>query len=549
MKRLFNQRQTSIISAAFIIMVTYGLSSLLGLLRNRLLATFFFGEKVWQLDVYFASFVIPDAVFQLLVTGALSAAFMPVFSKYYRQKADRGWELAAAAINVLLLFFLGLSLLVFIFARPLSQLVAVGYSASQVELMTQLTRIMLFAQLFFAVSSFFTGILQTHQRFIIPAIAPIFYNLGIIGGTVLLTPRWQIYGPAAGVVFGAFLHFFIQLPFVYQLGFKYRLLFDFKHPGIKEMRRLMLPRTLALAVGQIENFLAVLLTAGLSAGSLSIFKFAKQLYLLPITLFGVTFAQAAFPTLTYQAAGKEMGQFKRTFCRSLRQIAFFSLPASVMILVLRIPLVRLAFGAKQFPWKATLLTGRILAILSLSIVAQAINQLLIRTFYALHNTKAPFLISFLSAILNVGISIILVKVFNFGVLGLAWAICLTGIFQLGLLVLFLRRRLLDLRGRGLVFSLLKMVLAAGLTAVCLWLPMRLIDRFVVDTTRISGLVFLAVVVSFIGTSVYLLTARILKIKEVEMVGRLFKRLLRFRTSMATKVVVEEASGLPPSTVS
>jgi putative peptidoglycan lipid II flippase len=546
MKKVFRQKQTTILSAAFIIMVTYGLSSLLGFLRSRLLSSYFFGERVWQLDAYFASFVIPDTVFQLLVTGALSAAFIPVFTKYYHRQPKQGWRFASMAINLVLTFFLISSLIIFVFARPLSRLVAPGYSIIQINLMAQLTRLMLLAQIFFAVSSFFTGILQSHQHFLVPAIAPIMYNLGIIFGIIFLSPYLQIFGPAVGVVIGAFLHFFIQLPFVHKLGWRYQPAFSFRHGGIKEMKRLMLPRALALGVGQIENFLAVFLTASLVAGSLSIFKFARQLYVLPMNLFGVTFAQAAFPSLANQAARQATQKFKQVFCSSLRQLVFFVLPAAVIVLVLRIPLVRLVFGAKQFPWQATLLTGRVLAVFALSIVAQAVNQLLIRSFYALHNTKTPFLVAVLSAIFNVFLSLFLVKTFHWGVLGLAAAVSLTNLLQALILVVLLYRRLFGFDGRELIIDLIKMLVSAALTAVCLWLPMRLIDQFLLDTTRTIGLAILSLVVFVIGGLVYLLTASLLKLKEVSLVIRIWRRLVHFQSSMATKVEVKETSSLPPT---
>jgi len=531
MKPWLNRRQSSIASAAFVIMTTYGLSSLLGLIRNRLLASFFFGGREWQLDVYFASFVIPDTVFQLLVIGALSAAFIPVFSQYYQKSKAKGWQLASLAINAILLIFLAVSVLVFILARPLSQLIAPEYNLSQINLMVQLIRVMLVAQLFFAVSAFLTGMLQAHQRFIIPAISPILYNLGIIIGTVFLSGRLDIFGPAIGVVLGAFLHFIIQLPFAWNLGWRYQPILNFRHSGIKAMIRLMLPRTLTLAVGQIENFLAVVFTAGLTAGSLSMFKFARQLYVLPINLFGVTFAQAAFPSLSRQAAQQQLKGFKQLFCQTLRQLVFFALPASLFLLILRVPLVRLAFGVKQFPWQATLLTAKVLAALALSIVLQAASHLLIRCFYALHNTRKPLAVSLVTAGINVVLSWLLVKYFNWGVLGLAWALTLTNVFQTVGLGVLLYRQLFGFDGREFLLALIKMLLAAGLTAICLWLPMRFFDRYVLDTTRTIGLIALSLIVGLIGSGVYLIVSHWLGIEEVGTLGRLWQRLRHWRQTM------------------
>lgn len=546
MKRLLNYRNSSVISAAFIIMTTYGLSSLLGVVRNRLLASNFFGSEVWKLDVYFASFTIPDAVFQLLVIGALSAAFIPVFSQYYKKSHKSGWELASTAIHLIILVFLSFSLAIFFLAKPLSQLIAPEYSPEQIALMTRLTRIMLLAQFFFAISSFLTGVLQSQQRFVVPAIAPVLYNLGIILGTVVLSPHLSIYGPAIGVVVGAFWHFLIQLPFVINLGFKYRPVLKLNHPGIKKIRRLMVPRALALATGQVENFLAVAITASLMVGSLTMFKFARQLYLLPITLFGVTFSQAAFPALADQSGKKGKKNFKKIFSQALRQVVFFSLPASIMLLVLRIPLVRIAFGAKSFPWPATILTGKVVAIFSFSIVTQAVSQLIIRAFYALHDTKTPFFVSLTTALLNVFFSWFLVFKLGMDVRGLALSATLSSFIHASLLLKVLYERLDGFDGGQLFNQLAQMFFSGFLTSIFLWAPMRIIDRFVIDTTRTLGLIILVLIVLFFGASAYIFCSWIFKVEELEVLKRFAWKLFNLKKTFSTKVEVEETSTIPPS---
>jgi len=525
---IFSRKQANILSAATVIMAAVAMSRLLGLFRDRLLAGTFFGGREWQLDVYFAAFRIPDMIFELLVLGALSAAFIPVFSRYLEKKEREAYYLSSSIINFLLVFFILFSTLVFIFAEPLVKLIAPAFNPIEISLMVNLTRIMLLAQLFFCVSNFLTGVIQSHQRFLVPALSPVAYNLGIIFGIVVLSRWLGIYGPTIGVVLGAFLHLAIQLPLALRLGFRYSFVFDWRHPGVKQVARLMLPRTLALAVKQIELTVAVFLATSLVAGSLSIFYFAQHLMNLPIGLFGLTIGQAALPTLSRESSEKGLDKFKKTFLSSFNQILYLALPASAILLVLRIPAVRIVFGAASFPWKATLLTGRVLAIFSISIFAQAVIHLLVRSFYALHNTKTPFLIGALAVLTNVSLSFLFIFRLNLGILGLAWATTLASFLQTSLLLLFLNRAIGGFDKKEFFFPLIKMGVATVLTAVALWMPMRLLDRFILDTTRTINLVILTVIATLSGMMVYLVLSYFLKIAELSSFISLVKRLGRWQ---------------------
>lgn len=525
---IFSRKQANILSAATVIMAAVAMSRLLGLFRDRLLAGAFFSGREWQLDVYFAAFRIPDMIFQLLVLGALSAAFIPVFSRYLEKREEEAYYLSSSVINFLLIFFVLVSLIVFALAEPLARLITHDFSSIEIDLMVSLTRIMLLAQLFFCLSNFLTGVIQSHQRFLVPALSPVAYNLGIIFGIVVLGRWLGIYGPTIGVVIGAFLHLVIQLPLALRLGLRYSFVFDWRHPGVRQVARLMLPRTLALAVSQIELTVAVFLATSLAAGSLSIFYFAQHLMNLPIGLFGIPIGQAALPTLSRESSGKGFEKFKKTFLSSFNQILYLALPASAILLVLRIPAVRIVFGAASFPWKATLLTGRVLAIFSLSIFAQAVVQLLVRGFYALHDTKTPFWIGALAVLTNVILSFFFIFKLDFGILGLAWATTLASFLQTGLLLVFLNRAIGGFDKKAFFIPLIKMGIATALTAVALWVPMRLLDRFILDTTRTINLVILTVIATFSGMGVYLVLSYFLKIAELKSFISLAKRLGRWQ---------------------
>lgn len=527
-RRFFNRQQKNILSAASVLMAAVFLSRLLGLLRDRFLAGIFFGpDSVWQLDVYFAAFRLPDMIFQLLVVGAFSAAFIPVFSRYLIKDKAEAWHVASTVITFGLILFLLLSLLLVIFTRPLSRLIAPTFSYQELNLMVNLTRVLLIAQISFLVSNFITGILQSHHHFIVPALSPIAYNLGIIFGILVLSHWLGIYGPAVGVILGAFLHLIVQLPLVKELGYRYRFSTDFSHPGVLRIGRLMLPRTLALAVSQIELTVAVFIATSLSAGSLAIFYFAQHLNSLPVGLFGATIGQAALPSLSQHRLGDSLENFKAILISSLNQVLYLSLPASMIMLILRLPAVRLAFGARSFPWEATLLTSQAVALFAISVFAQSAIQILVRGFYALSNTKTPLILGSLSVIVNVILSFVLVFRYNLGILGLAFSLSLASFLHVGLLIIFLSRFVGGFKKSELVKPFLKMSLATLLMGLALWLPFQLLDRYILNTTKTLDLIFLSLVTTFIGLLVYFYLSKLLKIAELDSFIALAHRLKKF----------------------
>jgi putative peptidoglycan lipid II flippase len=523
-QEILNRKSSSILSAATIIAASFLLSALLGLIRNRLLAARFFGGLEGNLDIYFSAFIIPDTVFQLLVVGAVSAAFIPIYQEYLKKsskKANRMANVALTSVSLILFLF---TALIIIFARPLSKLIS-HYSGEQLDLMVNLIRIMSVAQIIFTFSSFLTGVLQAHRRFLVPAIAPLFYNLGTILGILLLTPSLGIYAAAIGVIFGAFLHVIIQLPSAYQAGFCPKFSFSPKHKGVINMLQLMPPRTISLALVQVERIVSLNLASALSAGSFTVFNFARQVYVLPISLFGVSLGQASFPTLAEEADSKDQTKFAITLGKTTLQMFFFCFPAAILILILRVPIVRIIFGARNFPWEATLLTGKALAIFSFSIVPQAAVQLLTRAFYAKKDTRTPLLINLFTLVIFVASSYFFTKTLDWGVLGMSLAMSASNTINFLVLYLVIRSRLPNL---GITREMLKIFFVSILTAFSLWIPMRLLDQFVFDTTRTVPLLILTATASFIGLAVYFWLAYLLKVKQFADVTSLFGKLGNWR---------------------
>lgn len=520
---VFGRKQNSLFSAAGVIIATVFLSRVLGLVRDRLLAGYF---SVDELGIYFAAFRLPNLIFELLVMGALSTAFIPVFTGYLAKgDKEQAYKMASNVINITVIAVLFLIAILFIFARQLSYLLVPGFSNSERDLMVSFTQIMLLGQLVpLVVGNFFTGMLQSFQRFLLPSLAPVVYNVGIIIGVILLAPTMGLYAAVWGVVIGAVLFLLIQLPLLFKLGYHHKYEIHHKHEGTREVIKLMLPRSFGLAVSQIDTTLDLVLASFLGARSITIFHFAQHLQQLPVGLFGATFAQAALPTLSFEAR-KDMESFKKFFLASLHQILFLVLPASMMLMVLRIPIVRLVFGTERFDWNATVLTGLTVSAFSVSIFAQSLVQLFARGFYALLDTKTPVAIGILSVLVNAVLSIVFVRVLQLPVWALAVSASIANFINIGLLWVFLHKKVGGFPIKAMIVPPIKMFAAAFVTGVFLYVPMKLLDRLVFDTNRVFDLLLLTGVAAISGLSVYIFLAWFLDIEEV---GTFFKLLQKVK---------------------
>jgi len=525
---LFSQRkQSTILSASLVLAITFGISAILGFLRSRFLYAQFFKCCVLDLDVYNAAFRIPDLIFKLLVTGALSASFIPVFSSYLHKDKEKADLIGSSVINILSIAFLIISIIVLIFTKPLTQIIAAGFSPDQISLMVNLTRILLIAQVFFLLSNFITGILQVHQVFLMPALSPIVYNIFIIISIFVLAPIFGIYGPVYGAVIGAFFHFAIQIPTLKLQGFKYSPVIKSKLKGVKEVFRLMVPRSLSLGLGEIENTVTLFFASSLSAGSISLLNLALQFMYLPSRIFGTTVGQASLPILSKNIALNELNTFRDTVSKISIQSLFIALPVTILILVERIPIIRVLFGSRQFPWSATLTTAKILAFLTPAILCQALIQILIRAFYALHNTKTPFRISFISLISNICFSFYFVNFTNLGIIGLAISATIGNIIQLvGLLSRFVHS--VDGVDWPFVIKKINKILFCSLfLGISSWGSLKLLDIFILDTSKTIYVIAVLLISSLIGLFIYGLSAKLLKIEEFHDYQRYFNKFTGF----------------------
>jgi len=513
--RIWRKINTTVAGGAIIIAAASIISRLLGLVRDRLLATNFGAGDV--LDSYYAAFKIPDLIFNVLVLGALSAAFVPVFIQYLQKKENNNqeaWHIANSLLNIILVALVLLGTVFFIFAPQLMQLIAPGFDQEKQAIAANLSRIMMVSIIFFGVSNIATGILNSFKRYINFAFAPVMYNLGIIFGILFLVPAFGVNGLAYGVVIGSILHFLIQVPGLSRVGFHYKRIFNLKHPGVRKIIKLMLPRTLGLAVVQIDQLVAVIIGSTLAVGSIAVFNLANNLQSFPINVFGISLAIAAFPVFSEAFAQKNNEKFIVQFSTSLRRILFLVVPATVLILLLRAQIVRVILGAGAFDWEDTYLTAQTLGFFCLALFAQSIIPLLARSFYAFHDTKTPVKIAIFSVVINIIGALTLSKLM--GVTGLALSFSISSFINMILLLVVLRSRIGYLDDKKIIKSALKIILISAIMGVIVWLA-RYVLSLGVNMRTFIGIFIQGLGAGLTGVVSYLLLAVVFRCDEIKII--------------------------------
>lgn len=524
LKRINKQRSISI--AAALISVSYLLSRLLGLVRDRLLASNF-GLSA-QTDAYSAAFRIPDLLFTLLVSGALAVSFIPVFVGYLeRKKIDEAWDIASTILNFIILTTLGFGLVAMIWTGPLVHLIAPGFDSERFQLTVNLTRIMLVTPLLFGISSVLGAIQQSFQRFLLFALASVFYNVGIIIGIMFLAPMFStpIYGVALGVVTGTALQTLMQWFGLRGLDFRYRFSLNLRQPAVGRIIKLMIPRSLDLGLEQINVIIVTAIGSQLAAGSLTSFYFANNLSNVPLGLFGGAIATAVFPSLIRAAKSKDPERLPQSIQQSIKFVLFLVVPAAAVAVVMRGYIVRLLLG---FGDQAT---ADVLGWLAGVIVAQSVFYVVARVFYALEDTRTPLFTSLMTLALNIFFSYWLAG--EYGVPGLAMAISLVTSIELLFLLYMLKRKIGDFGLRTIALQASKVLVAASLMTVAMYAMITAVFPLYRDERgwRVLGPKFLLVCTA--GAVVYFIVCWILRVDETRLIRRLTqtKYLRRLKTKV------------------
>ncbi|RIK28379.1 MAG: murein biosynthesis integral membrane protein MurJ [Chloroflexi bacterium] len=519
----------SIVGAAAIVMLFFVLSRVVGLVREMVIAAQFGAGA--ELDAYLAAFRVPDLLFQLIAGGALGSAFIPTFAGYWTRGDQEGaWLLFSRILNLITLLLLVAAGLAALFALPLVRsIIAPGFPLEQQLLTASLMRWMLFGTILFGASGLIMAALNAVQHFLLPAAAPVLYNLAIIGGAWLLAPRLGVYGLALGVVGGALAHLMVQLPGLWRVGARYSFALHWDDPGVHEVARLMGPRVLGLFFVQMHFLVNTILASGLEAGSLSWLYYAWLLMLLPQGIFAQSLATATFPTLASEVAAGQLAAMRQTFSRTLRLTLFLTIPAAVGLVVLSTPLVSALLQREQFTATSTLRVAHALQLYALGLAAHAALEIVVRAFYALHDTKTPVVVGVAAMLLNILLSLVWVGPFGYGGLALANSVATT--VEAFVLLGLLRRQLQGFEEWTVVRAVGRQFGAALVMGGALWLWLQWGEGAPWLTGTAAGAWVLAGGGLLLGASIYLGLMVALAPAEVRPLlalvqGRLFGRRLR-----------------------
>lgn len=533
-RRLLKNTTTSITRAALILGAASFLSRIIGLLRDRIFAHVFGADTI--LDAYFAAFRIPDLVYNLLIVGALSAGFIPVFIRTKEQQTEQAWRVTNAVMTLLGVALIVLCTILIICTPALMRIIVPGFSGDTFDLTVQLTRIMFLSPILLGLSSIVSGVLQSLKCFLIYALTPIFYNIGIIIGALIFVPLVGPIGLAYGVVMGACFHLLIQLPTLWGQGYRPALIWDTRMAEVREIGTLMIPRTLGLAASQINLVIITMIASTFAVGSLTVFNFANNLQYFPIGIIGYSFAIAAFPTLSSLFARHAIDDMKMHIITTVRQILFLILPITIIFLLLRAQIVRVVYGTGAFDWSDTILTGDMLAFFSLSLFAQAIIPLLVRAFFARRDTWTPFIIAVVGSLCNIIFSLTIPDFFpeSQKILGLAIAFSLAQIIQLSILWITLRTHIGSLEEQTLFPFMIKISIALIPMAIIIQL-LKVPLAALVDMTRFWGIFTQGFIAGSIGILIYILIMSLLRVEEVTILMRAMKRKFGGKTVLPAEI--------------
>lgn len=434
------------------------LSRIFGFVRDMVIASIF-GAGL-SADAFFVAFRIPNLLRRLFAEGSLSITFIPVFSEYLTQSGEKeAFQMARSAIRMLCVLLIGIVIVGVLLSPLIVRLIAPGFSQTpgKLALTTALTRMMFPYIFFIGLVALFMGILNVLGHFAAPALAPVCLNVAMIGSVFLIAPLMSdpITGLAVGVIIGGFLQLVLQTPFLIRKGFLFWKQAPLYHPGLKKIGGLMAPTVLGAAVYQINILVGTLLASLLPQGSVSYLYYADRLVQFPLGIFAIAIATAVLPSLSRQAAAKNMDALNETFGYALRLVLFITVPAMIGLIVLREPIVALLFKRGAFDVDTTRQTAIALLYYGLGLWAFSAVRVVVSTFYALQDTRTPVRMAIISIVVNIVMGVILMKPLAHG--GLALATSLASMLNLTLLIWILKQRLGCLNWNRILLSGLKTI--------------------------------------------------------------------------------------------
>ena len=391
----------SVNQAALLLGVTLLGSQVLGLIRDRVLASQLGPSDT--LDIYYTAFRIPDVLYAVAAAMVSVTILMPFFAELWdsKQKRNEARRFLSEILTVFLMFMVVLSVVLYVLMPYFVGLIAPGFSPDMLTELAQASRILLLSPILLGISNIFGVVSQSRRAFLAFGLSPVMYNLGIIVGVLFLYPIFGLAGLIWGVIMGAALHGLIQLPVLVRYRSIPRLVRNIQWPRIRKVISISVPRTLTLALTQLTVTALLAIASLVGEGAVSVFTFARNIQSVPLSLIGMTFSVAAFPTLVQTFVKRDHGRFRKHIIAPLRQIIFWSFPVMVLFIVLRAQIIRVILGAGEFGWDDTRLTAAVFALLVLAVVAQSVMLLFVRGYYAAGKTWRPLSINLITSTVTV----------------------------------------------------------------------------------------------------------------------------------------------------
>ena len=513
------------------------LSSLLGFFRDRLLNSAYMPSENGALagypvglDAYTAAFMVPDFMFAVLVSGALSVTFIPVFNeRWVKGNKQSAWQISSSMINFMALITMAASVLIIIFADPLMKyLIAPGLSESGHALAVSMMQVIAVNPFIFAVAAVIASIQQAVGRFMFCALAPMLYNVGIIIGTVWFTGGvnlfgWQIFdggimGVALGVVLGSFLQLIVSAVGLAGLGFDYNFKIYWRNKGFRKVLSLLPARSVDQGMDYVVSLVEVNLASRLADGTVRAYQQALTLHMMPINLIGVAISNAAFPQLTEHLGEGRNDLFQKDLRSLLRIIFWMALPVSVVIFFTRGYVVHfIRNGGNQ-------LIAGILGCLVVAILFRTIYHMAARAFYARQDTKTPLYISIFSITLNIILAIVLSMVLKMGAYGLAWAQSTVSVLEVVVLLAVMNRQMPKLFDMTFVRAIFKMIIAGTITGVVCYIAVLIMPFRYHDDSFFSAFPKF-VIISLVSFGAYAAASKWLKLPEIDPILARLKKVL------------------------
>jgi len=505
--------------ATLIVMIGTLTSRLFGFLREVVMAAYF-GNGM-AADAYRVAYAIPNLLLQLFGSAAIGSAFIPVITKYLTDKDDESINIvASSATNFLFLIFTFFMVIGFIFTPQISKLIAPGFvcDTAKFNLTVQMTRIMLPTILFLGMAGFVMGMLNSYNHFTAPAFAPVFFNILIVVSIVVLTGKIGPISLAIGVMLGALAQLLFQIPFLRNRGWTYSFKFSWDHPGVRQIAVLIVPIVFSLASIEINTFVDTRFTSILKAGSVATLHYALRIWYLPMGLFAIALSTVLFPMFSRQSALNNFSGLKNSFSLGVRIVFLVMVPASVGLVVLANPIVKLLFERGAFGVDATAATAYALVFYSLGLTSAGALHLTNRVFYSLKDTLTPTIVAIISIVINYFCDWALVGPLKHGGVALSTSMVMT--FNFLCLLVILRKKIGRMDGSRIFNTFSKACLASvilGIGSFCSW-------KFTASLVGESGIgqLFSVGTGIAVGVLAYLLSAKILKIEELS----IFTNLLR-----------------------